>query len=59
MPPLAPGKHLLMAKVGTEVVEIEFRVLSWLWVAIPAIFVLGAIAYVLSRIRRRPKPSLV
>jgi hypothetical protein len=57
MPPLAPGRHRLLAKVGTESVETEFRVLSWFTVGIPALAVLAAIAYGLARARRRQKPT--
>lgn len=57
MPPLAPGRHLLMAKVGTEVVEKEFRVLSWFWLAGLASALLALIAYGLARTRRRPDPT--
>ncbi len=56
-PPLAPGKHRMMAKAGTEFVEVDFQVLSWLWLAIPAILVFIAIAFGLARVRRRRRPS--
>lgn len=31
LPELAPGRHLLVARVGTEVAQTEFRVLPWSW----------------------------
>ncbi len=31
LPELAPGRHLFVARVGTEVAQTEFRVLPWSW----------------------------
>lgn len=31
LPELAPGRHLLVARVGTEAAQTEFRVVPWSW----------------------------
>lgn len=56
LPELAPGRHLLVARVGTEVAQTEFRVLPWSWLTgalLAAAAGMGLALIGLSRRRRR------
>jgi len=54
LPPLEPGKHVLMARSGTEVATAEFRVLPWSWLVWALLAALAGGALVLLGRRRRP-----
>lgn len=54
LPPIAPGRHVLMARSGTEVATAEFRVLPWSWLAWPLLAALAGGALLLLARRRRP-----
>ena len=56
LPPLTPGPHLLLAKVGTQTASTGIRILSWSWAGAAAVSLIGAggMLYVLLRRRRRP-----
>ena len=59
VPALLPGRHILIARTGSEVARTEFRVISWSWLAGSLLLAGGGIGLVLflrRRRRHRPRP---
>ncbi len=61
VPALLPGRHILIARTGSEVARTEFQVISWSWLAGSLLLAGGGIGLVLflrrrRRQRHRPRP---